>query len=328
LDVVHDRMGLHRLNGEGFDIAHLEAMLGAEGERLQSAAGSVLSLTASEVTDRVAGERTASGRRFPIDTHGRVALAQAQRILDSIGLEPELLPDRNKLRQLLQVNAEAVSEWSRKAKAEARNGGFPEGRRGFLDLIPWLLANRQELHSLFRTLPYPELAAKMLPTKTLQQWDALEVYDGRVEVLRAVMHDPTSSAAAAEHCREWLAACTIRDGDQQDRTVAGEPHRWARLLQLNPQLRGCSRPENLPLKCWHILHTLPFAVWAWKATPLGSVPRAQLGYHYFSQPAVKTLCEQADEKAQWGAAVVMPSGLTWDDRIASMEAGVSAQPRY
>jgi hypothetical protein len=88
------------------------------------------------------------------------------------------------------------------------------------------------------------------------------------------------------------------------------------------------RPERMSTACWNILSVLPHTLWAWKASPLGQVPRAQLGHHYFGQPAIQRLSELVEERAEWGAAVELPSGLTWEDRLTAMEVGLSAQLRY
>jgi hypothetical protein len=328
LDVIHERLGHQSLNADGFDIAHMEAFLGAEGDRLQAAAGPVPQQEALFADETYARNPHESAKCFPLPTHSRVALAQMQRILGSIGMDPELLPDRNKLRQLLQTNSDAVKAWCRVATAEARLGGLPDRQRDLQEMMPWLIAHRMELHSLFAYLPYPELAAKQLPKKTIQKWTELEDYDVKVQTIRTALHDPTSDGDTVEHCRAWLAACTLRGGDQQDRTVAGKRHRWARLQQLRPQTHYCGRPDHVKLELWNILQTLPFTVWAWRTTSMGMVPREHLGFHYSGHPAVHNLCELVAARGQWSAAALLPSGLTWDDRLTSMEAGLSARLRY
>jgi hypothetical protein len=54
------------------------------------------------------------------------------------------------------------------------------------EVVQVLLRHRGERHQLFQHLPYPELAANMLPAKLLQKWKALEVYDVRIATMRAV----------------------------------------------------------------------------------------------------------------------------------------------
>jgi hypothetical protein len=282
LDIVHDRLGLPRLNAEGFDMDAMEDGLHGEGGRLQQEAGPP-SPGLGESTRIHDG---ATNRRFPITTQGRAAREPVRRILDSIGLEPELMADRAKLRQLLQANAAAMSDWCHHTEAGRGMPKTPDGHHGIVGMMPWLLAHRTALHALFRHLPYPELAAKQLPSKLLQQWGALEAYDVMVETVRGVMHDDSSSTKTAEFCRAWIAACTIRDGDSQDRAVAGDRQKWARLQQVCPRVDHCVRPERMSTACWNILNVLPHTLWAWKASPLGQIPRAQLGHHYFGQPVI------------------------------------------
>jgi hypothetical protein len=328
LDVVHDRIGLPRLDAAGFDIAAMEETLSEEGERLQNAAGPVTAAVEAGAEIHTRMQDGTNGRRFPIDLQGRAALAPVQRILDSIGMEPELMADRAKLRHLLQTNAAAMKDW-RRTYMTVRGGTVPQERQtGLADMMPWLLTHRSELHSLFHHLPYPELAMKQLAPKIVQQWGALEASVSTQPSPRGVLHAPTTTAPAAEYCRTGLAACTINDGDGQDRIVAGDSQRWARLQHFCPHVVSCARPENVPTECWNVLHTLPHALWAWPATSLGKVTSDQLGHHYYGQPAIRHLCEKVVERAAWGAAVAIPSGLTWDERITTMEAGLSAQPRY
>jgi hypothetical protein len=296
LDVVHDRLGLPRLNGDAYDIADLEASL-VEGERNRRAAGPSSLVLAEE--SRAGGYPSTTmtqATRCPITPQGRVALEPFQRILDSINMEPELLPDRKKLQQLLRANAEALRVWCRK---NARMVGLMATTAGALqmkDIFPWLLQHRDELHRLFRYLPYPELEAKQLRSKLLMGWGNLEAYDVMVEEIRRVLHDPDSRPEAAEYCRQWLAACTLNAGDVTDRTVARERRRWAPLAQLCPTATDCSRPEGITPQCWSTLHTLPYTIWSWSATMMGMRPKALLGRSYHDHPAVRVLCEQVKRR--------------------------------
>lgn len=328
LDIIHDRLHLPRLDGECIDLVDLEARLGAEGDRLHRVAGPSDTAALSVRTNSGGIMLHTTAKRSPISSHGRAAQAVMGRILDSIRLEPELLADRSKLRQLQHENSTAVTIWVTQVSRDLRPPTQRGGKYDLMGLMPWLLDHRKSLHSLFHYLPYPELAAKNLQKDTLLLWGAMEVYDGTVAALRNMISDDTMSAQAAEYCRSWLAACTISGGSQQDRTIAGDTNRWDRLMKMHPGALNRSRPADISHDCWCVLHVLPFSLWAWKAMPIGKVPPGHYCHQYSAQPPIQRLCEQVAERAEWGAAVTLPCGLTWAERTVSMEAGLAAPAQY
>jgi hypothetical protein len=84
LDIVHDRLGLSRLDAVAFNVDYMAAGLTQEGDRLQRAAGPQLQLEyTSEETVRAAGA-TDLTTRFRIRAHDRVAKEPMQCILYSI----------------------------------------------------------------------------------------------------------------------------------------------------------------------------------------------------------------------------------------------------
>lgn len=327
LDVVHDRLHLPRLDGDGYDMAHLEASLSAEGDRLQQAAGPDTIVESRYTdTDGVGSDGT-NLPRHPITTSGRVAQPALCRILNSKRLDPELMADRSKLRQLIKENAAAVEEWCRHGPRAVRPPTQSSGAPTILGLMPWLLEHRHALHSIFRYLPFPEVAAKMLPTETLMMRGALEAYDSTINQLRGILTDPNTPKKAAEFCRTWLTACTTNGGNKLERTIAADGQRWERLIQQAPNFCNGARPADISPDCWTVLHTLPHTVWVWAATPMGKAPAGHLDHYYRGHPVVQQLCEQVARNGEWGLAVEIPSGLTWTDRLDSMEAGQSVTTR-
>ncbi|KAE9359070.1 hypothetical protein PR003_g947 [Phytophthora rubi] len=137
MDVVHDRLGLPRLDSAPYDIAIFEDDLQAEAVRLRDVAG----LTGTVMPGLPREVEPAVGRaetdRAPLTTQGRVEFAVLQRILNSIEMEPKLLADRAKLRHLRKENTSAVVEWRRQTSAgfnrpPANSGGGTT----LLDMIP------------------------------------------------------------------------------------------------------------------------------------------------------------------------------------------------
>ncbi|KAE9324422.1 hypothetical protein PF001_g3429 [Phytophthora fragariae] len=218
--------------------------------------------------------------------------------------------------------------WTKKVTRDLRPPLKRGGKDDLLDLLPWLLEHRQSLHSLFAYLPYPELAAKTIPSDKLLLWGATEVYDANVATLRTLLSDSNPNEQVAEYCRSWIAACTASGGGQQDRTIAGDTQRWERLAKMHPGIQSRARPADISHDCWCILHVLPYTLWAWCATPMGKALPGHYIHHYRSQPAIQRLCEQVAARMEWGAAVSLPSGLTWAERLVSMEAGLATQTQY
>ncbi|KAE8962903.1 hypothetical protein PR003_g30658 [Phytophthora rubi] len=278
IDVVHDRLGLPRLDSAHYDIAILEDGLSFEETRLQRRAGAT---QAPERPPSPVRELASDGRvagRTPISSHGRVAFQTIRRILDSIQMEPELLADRSKLRQLTKENGTAITAWKRKVLPEFRPPGSHSSAEEFVATIQWLTRHRSALQDLFTYLPYPEVAAKMLPQDLLMRWGELEAYDVQVETLRSYTADETLNITAREFCRAWLAACTADGGSHRDRVVARDPQRWKRLDGMLGVTSEGTRPTGVSEQCWNILHILPYVVWTWTLTPWGRHPRSRLGF--------------------------------------------------
>lgn len=122
LDVIHDRLQIPRLDKESYDIALLEDGLSLEADRLQRAAGPAVCTSPQHATSRGERQSRPAGARSPISPHGRVAHEALTWIFNSIELEPELLADRSKLRQLPRENNLAISRWYHRAPAEKMPG--------------------------------------------------------------------------------------------------------------------------------------------------------------------------------------------------------------
>ncbi|KAE8969574.1 hypothetical protein PR001_g27369 [Phytophthora rubi] len=329
LDIIHDRLRLPRLDREPYDIAILDSDLQAEANRLHKQAGPArpASTDAGEGRDRQVPDARTTGRA-PISTQGRVALQTMQRILDSMDMEPEFISDRSKMRQLQEENDQAAATWRRRlSRARTPDRPPPGGARDLLATVRWLLPHRDTLHDLLGYLPYPEVAVKMMPTALLQQWGELEVYDSQTSILRAMLGQESIPDAVRVYCRTWLAACTTEGGSTRDRIIAKDVTRWVRLANMHAAAPPGARPATMSDDCWHTLHILPYVIWVWGATPWGGASRSALSELYRVHPALQQLCEKVTGKMEWGDAVVLPSGITWEDRLTAMEAGQPAPPR-
>lgn len=194
-------------------------------------------------------------------------------------------------------------------------------------MLPWLIEHRSALHDLLAYLPYPEVAVKRISARHLVHWGELEAYDVQVGELRKVIDNEATPTKVKVYCRSWLAACTASSGHLRDRTIARDSKRWHRLGGMYTDAPSCARPLDISEECWSILHTLPYAAWAWPKTPWGSTPCSHFGSIYHAHPAIRQLCENVAERSNWGGIVAFPSGLTWEDRLVSMETGMSASSR-
>ncbi|KAE9217947.1 hypothetical protein PF004_g14008 [Phytophthora fragariae] len=178
LDVVHDRLHLEKLGRDPYDIAILESGLTEEEDRLQALPGmSGLVADSGIGTDDDIQARRAKGG--PISPQGKVVLPTLQRILNSINMDPELVFDRSKFRQLKAENYTVIKAWPRQRHAALRQPHFQGGKDDFILLIRWLTTHRAEMQSILRYLPYPEVVANMLPIELLLQWGELEGYEYR-----------------------------------------------------------------------------------------------------------------------------------------------------
>nr|KAE8928646.1 hypothetical protein PF009_g21216 [Phytophthora fragariae] len=194
-------------------------------------------------------------------------------------------------------------------------------------MLPWLLEHRAALHALFSYLPYPELAAKMVPMSQMLFWGALEAYDNHVLMLRRAVVDDAMPANAKEYCRTWLAACTTEQGSTQARVIARDPARWKRLRAMAPTAPSCACPGGVGEDDWYILHVLPHVAWTWPASTWGQFSIHCIGSLLHDHPALSQLCQSITTQAEWGGTIDIPSGLTWADRLVSMEAGLPAPSR-
>ncbi|KAE9311418.1 hypothetical protein PR003_g20022 [Phytophthora rubi] len=327
LDVVHDRLGLPRLDSAPYDIAILEDGLHAETDRLQALVGQMGTGPANPPPSPGTTARRGTPVRAPISNHGRVEFTVLSRILNSIEMEPELLSDRSKLRQLLKENTSAVTTWRRTADPQLKPPIPHGGRADLMAMLPWLLEHRAALHALFSYLPYPELAAKMVPMSQMLFWGALEAYDNQVLMLRRAVVDDAMPANAKEYCRTWLAACTTEQGSTQARVIARDPARWKRLRAMAPTAPSCACPGGVGEDDWYILHVLPHVAWTWPASTWGQFSIHCIGSLLHDHPALSQLCQSITTQAEWGGTIDIPSGLTWADRLVSMEAGLPAPSR-
>ncbi|KAE9264716.1 hypothetical protein PR003_g32704 [Phytophthora rubi] len=134
-----------------------------------------------------------------------------------------------------------------------------------------------------------------------------------------------SSDSVRTYCREWLAACTTGAGSLRDRQIARDTDRWRRLVRMQPGVPNGACPEDINTADWHILHLLQHVAWMWPATPWGQTNWQNLGALYHAHPAVQRLCEHVVADEAWGDIITIPSGLTWEDRLISMENGLTAQ---
>ncbi|KAE9201610.1 hypothetical protein PF005_g14888 [Phytophthora fragariae] len=223
LDVVHDRLRLPRLDRVPYDVTILANGLEAEADRLRQVAGLSGNRLLTAETAPESGQDVSTGTRAPITSYGRAEQPTMLRILDSIRLEPEILADRSKLRQLLKENDVAITAWKRRTQPGHSPPGGHSSQGEFDTMFKWLLARRDQLHDMFAFLPYPELAAKRVPTELLLRWGALEAYDMQVSTLRGLLADDTASPSTKEYCRTWLAAATTEGGSQRDRDSIAPP---------------------------------------------------------------------------------------------------------
>ncbi|KAL4106603.1 hypothetical protein PRIC1_004650 [Phytophthora ramorum] len=322
LDVIHDRLQLDKLDSVYYDIAILEDGLAEEAARLQLRAEADGDAPRLVNEQHGADEDDKEALRFPISPQGRVALPTYQRILNAIRLEPELLSDRSKLRQLRKENEAAPTNWRQNTKAAFRPPRGRDEKTDFIKLMHWFLGNRPALHDLFKHLPFPELAAKMLPAELLQRWGELEAYDVQVSSLRAILVDEKTPTQAKEYSRTWLAVCTADRGSHRDRVVARDLERWKRLKAMHAGAPNGACPIDISIDCWNILQLLPYAAWAWSTTPWGNSSRTSLRRVYHAHPAVKNACETVAARADWGDLVALPTGITWEDRLVAMAAGL------
>ncbi|KAE8902968.1 hypothetical protein PF005_g25274 [Phytophthora fragariae] len=324
LDVVHDRLHLPRLDRAPYDITILADGLGAEADRFCAEAGLSGARALGDAAASPSGSAVRAGTRAPNTSSGRVEHTTMHRVLDSIRLEPEILADRSKLRQLMKANDAAITAWKKRAAPEHRPPGEHSSQQEFIMMFKWLLARRDQLHELFAFLPYPEIAAKRVPMELLLRWGSLEAYDMQVGTLRGLEDDDKATRSTKEFCRTWLAACMTDGGSQRDRVMARDAQRWKRLAGLHRAAPDGSQPTGVGDDCWFLLHTLQFVVWVWPATPWGQTAMVQLGSMYSAYPALRQACEEIAEHGKWSATVDFPSGRTWAARLDTMEAGLAA----
>ncbi|KAE9317675.1 hypothetical protein PR003_g18419 [Phytophthora rubi] len=325
LDIVHDRLQLPRLDSGIYDIGVLETELPDEESRLQRLADPTedrFSLQQGHV-DR---DRQQTGNsRAQISTHGRVSIQALQRMLNSRTAEPEQMADRSKLRQLHKENDTAVGTWLRirRLKHLLPHGGGSSTE--MTELLTTLLGQRDALHDLLSYIPYPEVAVKHQPKRFWLQWGELEAYDYQVSILRRILAAEDASGKVKDYCTSWLAACTTEAGSQRDRTVARDPEKWRRLTGMYERAPSGACPPDVDPECWHILHILKHTAWVWSVTPWGLSATMQPGTVYAAHPAVRRLCDNVVSRSAWGEIITLPSGLTWEDRLSAMAAGLSAQ---
>lgn len=149
-----------------------------------------------------------------------------------------------------------------------------------------------------------------------------------MRVSTAVCGSTESPAAVKIYCRTWIAACATEDGSRRDRALAGDSQRWGRLRHMYPLAPTRERHTDVSADCWNILHILPYVVWSWSSSPWARNSASQYMQLYAVHPDLQHLCEQIADKSEWGGAISLPCGLTWDDRIASIGQTLrDAQPR-
>ncbi|KAE8883466.1 hypothetical protein PF003_g32558 [Phytophthora fragariae] len=328
LDIVHDRLQLPRLDNGHYDMDILTRDLPTEAARLQAQAGNP-GAGSPVGTDPLpsAGHRPVTSTAM-ISKHGRVSIQALQRILNTRAAEPEHMADRTKLRQLRKENHTALRDWMTRGQ-HRQQLNLPAGSTNtLLEVLTALIEHRVALHELLATLPYPELAVKVLPKAVLLRWGDLEAYDVQVSAIRHVLLEESASLQAKDYYNTWLHACTTDNGSLRDRTIARDPDRRRRLASLFPDAPAGARPTGIDPECWAILHTLQHAAWAWEVTPWGAAPRTILGSLYHDHPALQRVCESVAVWSDWGEVISLPSGFTWEDRMVSMETGLSAQAHY
>ncbi|KAE8902554.1 hypothetical protein PF005_g25553 [Phytophthora fragariae] len=156
LDVVHDRLNMDKLDRDPYDIAILESGLAAEEERIQNLAGSG-SYDAHLGAVHAEGGMHGSAKRSRISPQGYVVMPTLQRILNAINMDPELVSDRSKFRQLKAENSTAITEWLTQSHPSLRKPPFKGAQSDLLPLMRWLTYHRAEMQSLFKYVPYPEV---------------------------------------------------------------------------------------------------------------------------------------------------------------------------
>lgn len=333
LNVIFRRLRMTMLDSEHHDMADLEQQLVKEEQHILRAAGLIVQQPAGFTE----GKGTASPGTQPtwiarashkISYHGRVGEQVYDRILRAPDGEPRILADRTKMRLLHQENDDAVAGWLQRLQLRQKSTAALAQGRGLMGLFPWLLDHRAELHELFNYLPYPELAAKSVPLRSLRKWGQLVIYAGQLAELRRLLETQNQPSKAGTFCSEWLQACTADNGSEPDRILVGDPVRWARYVALRPEVESFARPAGIPLACWELLHVLPHTVWVWRGSPMGANTPTVWARHFRDHPSVRMFCEEVTTHNDWGGALRLQSGVTWEDRLNALERGQTIPRHY